>query len=259
MSIKSFARRIVYRWIRDRDVKIRAGVGKGLRFNAGPSNLAYALGTNEPPVQNALERFLEPGDVFFDVGANVGFFSVIGAKLVGETGRVYIFEPVPDNMEMVKHNCELNGFSNLTYFDYAVSNSTGEADLLLAEYSGGATLSSDDTPPDLKGTLLVKLVSLDEMVFNRGVAPPSLVKIDVEGAESNVLHGMHRTITEFKPVIIFEVDDQDQDRFDQKLEDCSTFLELQNYDITRLDDSYIGSGWLVGNFVAVPKHKKTQE
>lgn len=253
MRIENFARRISHRWVRNRDVKIRTGVGKGLRFNAGPSNPAYALGTNEPPVQDALERFLEPGDVFYDVGANVGFFTVIGAKLVGETGRVFVFEPVPDNMEMVKHNCQLNGFSNLMYFNYAVSDSTGEADLLLAEYSGGATLSSVGAPPDLKGKMHVKVVSLDEMVFNRDIAPPSLVKIDVEGAEENVLHGMRRILEEFKPIIIFEVDDQDEGRFNQKLEQCSTFLTMQKYDILRLEDSYAESGWLVSNFVATPK------
>src|ERR687893_362807 len=74
------ARRIVgwgSRWVRNRDRTIRHGVGAGLRFNTGDANPGYALGTTEPLIQEALASCLGPGDVFYDVGANVGFFTVL--------------------------------------------------------------------------------------------------------------------------------------------------------------------------------------
>jgi len=78
---------------------IASGPGKGLYFSAGPSNPEYESGDNEVPVQDALVAHTGDGAVVLDVGANVGFFSVIAAKLVGPTGKVVAFEPVPANAD----------------------------------------------------------------------------------------------------------------------------------------------------------------
>ncbi len=112
-------------WAKHHDVAIRDGVGKGLRFKAG-YNLAYADGNNEWHVQEALAKYLRPGDVFYDIGANVGFLTVIGARLVGAGGHVIAFEPVPENAAAVRHNCALNGFGNVRIFEMAVADEVGK-------------------------------------------------------------------------------------------------------------------------------------
>lgn len=240
-------------WVRNRNVSIMSGIGAGLRFNPGFSNPDYAFGTNEQPVQHALAEHLKPGDVFYDIGANVGFFTVIAARLVGEKGQVYAFEPVPENAAFIKANIDLNNFSNIILDQRAVSSHTGKGELILAEYSGGATLSKADTPPDMKGVISVDLISIDDLIAEHEIQPPSLLKIDVEGAEMPVLMGMKETIQKYKPILIYEVDDGNRDRFYQKQEECDSFVEDCGYEIKRLEDSYPGGGWIVSNTLAISK------
>ena len=78
------------------------------------SNPEYAIGNNELPVQEAIEGWLQPGDIFYDIGTNVGFFMVIAARKVGKNGHVYAFEPLPANVEVIRHNIMMNGFKNIT-------------------------------------------------------------------------------------------------------------------------------------------------
>ena len=108
--------RVVQLYAQNRDAIVLSGVASGLKFNSGPASAAYALGRNERPVQEALATYLQPGDVFYDVGANVGFFTIVGAKLVGTAGRVYAFEPVAANAGQVHHNAAINGFEHVQSF-----------------------------------------------------------------------------------------------------------------------------------------------
>jgi len=247
-----FIRKIVRRWTRRRDIRIAGGVGAGLRFNIAGSSPEYAAGSNELPVQNTLASHLRAGDVFFDIGANIGFFTTIAARLVGPQGKVCAFEPVPGNVAALKHNLALNDFKNVQIFPCAVSNQTGTGELMLADWMGGASLSTAAAPPDLKGMMTVDLITIDELVMQKKVVPPALVKIDVEGAEEEVLKGMTTTIRVHQPVIIYEIDDENQEGFDQKQAVCETLLKSYGYQVTRLEDSYQGGEWLVGNYLAIP-------
>ena len=219
-------RRLRIRWVRNRIVRIMSGVGVGLRFNPGFSNPAYAYGSYEQPVQQALVNFLRPGDVFYDIGANLGFFTVIGAKIVGQTGQVHAFEPVPDNYNYLCKNVEINEFPNVSAHQYAISKSTGKGQLFLSDYSGGATLSETSIPPDFKGAMAVELAAIDDLIGQQNFLPPTLVKIDVEGAEMDVLQGMIQTIEKYKPIIIYEIDDGDEIAFLQKQQDCDEFIRI---------------------------------
>src|SRR3712207_2733331 len=84
--------------LRKRDMMIVQGVGRGLRFNAGGANLGYILGTSEPDLQDAFRRTIQVGMTVYDLGASVGFHSVLAARLVGESGFVYSFEPMSENV-----------------------------------------------------------------------------------------------------------------------------------------------------------------
>ena len=246
------ARRLQRLWVRNRDVTIAEGIGTGLRFNSANSNPEYGLGLNEMPVQEAFGRYLHEGGVFYDVGANVGFFTVIGARLVGPAGQVHAFEPVPENAAAVQHNCDLNGMKQVTVWETAVSDTNGTGELQLAHHSGGASLSVAAPPPDYKGTISINLITLDDFVGQQRGAPPSFVKIDVEGAEINVLRGMTHTIQTYKPTLIIEIDDGEPAEFQRKKELCITFLAELGYKIEMLPDSYARGNWSVENFVALP-------
>lgn len=246
------ARIAARRLVKGRWATIPAGRGAGLRFHPGESNPAYALGTNEAPVQDALAQRLKPGDVFFDIGANVGFFTVIGARLVGADGMVYAFEPLPENVQRTRANVQANRFSNVQILEAAVSDHSGNGELMVAEYVGGSALSSVEHPPDVKGVLPVRLVTIDELVAKNEVRAPQVVKIDVEGAEIEVLRGMSITLESYHPFVIFEIDDRVQDAYDRKYNQCLAFLAQHGYRVLPLEDSYPGAGWIVGNYLAEP-------
>ena len=229
------------------------GIGSGLRFDPGASNSAYATGDNELPVQRALVSVLRPGDVVLDVGANVGFLTVIMARLVGSAGHVYAFEPVPANAALIRRNARRNGFRHVTVLEQAVAAQAGRAELVLAAYSGGAALASADRPPDAVDSIDVEVVTVDIAVADGRVRSPQLVKIDVEGAELAVLEGMTRTIGDARPIVLCEVDAGDADRFASKRQACIDHLEEAGYDVRVLDDSYPPGGWIVGHLLAEPR------
>lgn len=226
------------------------GVGQGLRFDPGPSNPQYATGDNEIPVQEALADVVGLGDVVFDIGANVGFFSIVSARLTGPTGRVIAFEPVPANADLVRRNAALNGFENISVVEKAVSDAPGRGELVLAQYSGGAALSITTAPPDAAGTIVVDVITIDGSIGAAEIPVPDVVKIDVEGVELEVLRGMDETMSRERPIVICEIDDGTQAGYERKHAACVDHLTALGYEIVQLEDSYAGGDWIVGHFVA---------
>jgi FkbM family methyltransferase len=243
---------MLYRLGLQKSSRMSVGVGSGLRFDPGSSNCLYASGNNELPVQQALASCLERDAVFYDIGANVGFFTVIAARLVGPGGSVYAFEPVPENAAYIQLNVDLNRFRNVTVVRKAVSSSPGQGQLWLAEYAGGGALTTAAVPPDATQLIDVDLVSIDDLVFQQKWRPPAVVKIDVEGAEIEVLQGMLRTLREIRPVVLYEIDDEWLAGFQRKYQACESLLTELGYRVTRLIDSYPGIRWIVGHAIASP-------
>jgi FkbM family methyltransferase len=189
--------------LREAEATIPHGVGAGLRINPGGANPGYALGTTEPAIQEVLARHLRPSDVFYDLGAGVGFFTLLGARLVGPAGEVWAFEPDPANAAVLRRNVELNGFPHVRVLEQAVSGQSGEARL---HSSGTASRLVTDrgARPDRDETIPVAVTSVDEVVRELGGPAPTLVKFDVEGAELDALEGMRETIAATRPVIVCE-------------------------------------------------------
>ena len=251
-SPSSLKYRLASAGLRQRDVTMRNGVAKGLKFNTGESCPELALGTYEVPIQNIFTQHLKPGDVFYDIGANVGFFSIIAAKLVGDKGKVYAFEPGEKNANSIRHNARLNNFNHIEVIEKAVSHTSGEGQLLLAKYSGGHALATADAPPDLAGEVTVDLVSIDDLIAQNKIAPPNFVKIDVEGAELDVLKGMTETIKTARPAIIYEVDDGDRTAYERKYQELADFFKPFDYQVTQTENSYDTIDWCVGHAIATP-------
>lgn len=120
-----------------------------------------------------MEAHLKPGDVFDDIGANVGFLSLLGAKLIGPKGHVYCFEPLPSILPLLARNLDQNGFSNYAIIEAAVSDRSGTASLATDRGDLRATLT-----PNTASMIDVSLVTLDEL----DLPTATLIKIDVESA-----------------------------------------------------------------------------
>lgn len=231
--------------------RIQTGLAEGLWISSGPSNTHYAIGDNELPVQHAISDALKPGDVFYDVGANVGFFTLIAARKVGGAGAVYAFEPVPANARLAASNARRNGLANVRVMQLAIAERSGEGRLTEAVHAGGATLSTTTPPPDARRTITVPQVSVDDLVFREALPRPDVVKVDVEGTEIAVLDGMARTLAEHAPTVIFEVDDGDRAALEAKYDACCATLGQAGYRVDRLDEAYGEIGWHVAHGVAV--------
>ena len=193
-------------WVKGRDGVILNGVAQGLRFNVAGSHSGFMLGSHEVEVQKALAALLRPGMVYFDAGANVGFFAIIAARMLGPTGRVVCFEPLPANARQIEYNAALNGFSNITVsLDALGGSNRSETFRTSAEPTWGMLTSVGKAPEKSSGSIEVKVRTLDSLCGPGALPYPDLMKIDVEGAEVELLEGAAATIAACRPLLIIEL------------------------------------------------------
>jgi len=183
------------------------GLASGYRICVSPAeNLGYLLGTAEPHLQRAIRQYVAAGDTVYDIGANIGYVSLSLAKRVGSLGLVVAFEPVPQNADMFRRNIENNRVTNIQLLDVAASDSSGEAVIRIAENLSMASLVWHRSNPSAL-ELVIKTVVIDDLVETGALSEPKFVKIDVEGAEGQVLQGMRRTVAKAAPVLFIECSD----------------------------------------------------
>lgn len=227
--------------ISDNEGVIQRGIGAGLRFNATGGNPGYLLGTSMPEEQETLKSLLKEGSVFYDLGANIGFYSTLAAHLVGPKGQVYAFEPFPSSAAAARLNAELNGFTQVSVIEAAVSDKAGTAAFTLGEASRNHKLSSGtslDPAPETGASFHVPCLRLDSYIEEMHLRLPDVVMIDIEGAEVNALNGLADTIRRCKPAIMCEVHwiPTEFDHF------CLTVLAPLGYTVTTFAGDPIPAG-----------------
>ncbi len=202
------------RWLESGVLRVPQGYAGGLAFDMRYLPIAHAHlgsiagGNLESAVQEAMVRHLPRGGVFFDVGANLGFFSLLAAHLSGlDAGRVYAFEAAPDNAEAIRVNAALNAIPNVEVLAVAVADRAGRGRLQVVDDQSWSKLADYGEHPFTERIVDVELVAIDDLVASGRVPPPDLVKIDVEGAELAVLAGMRETLARHRPAIICELHD----------------------------------------------------
>ena len=142
------------------------------------------------------------GMVCLDIGANIGYFTLIMARLVGEEGKVFAFEPEPHNFDLLAKNIAINGYGNVTAVPKAISNKDGKAELFLDRTSFGAhSLVRQDTRNIRQDVTEVEVQTLDSL-FKDYDGRIDFIKMHVEGAELTVLEGMEDIINKNKDLII---------------------------------------------------------
>jgi FkbM family methyltransferase len=191
---------------KNQDLEIQKGSGRGLWFNGGRANAGYALGTTEPAVQHALATLLRAGMTMYDVGANVGFLTIIAGRLVGPTGHVIGFEPAPDSARQIEHNARLNNFTHITVCQHALADTDGTRQFLVSDDPTWSKLVGHDHTVDRPvGEISVSVLRLDTIVRDADLPLPHLIKIDVEGDEFAVLAGASDTLRRSRPLLMIEL------------------------------------------------------
>lgn len=199
-------------------VPILQGRLRGKRWIVGASDHGCWLGSYEYQKQRLFERTVKPRDIVFDIGANVGFYTLLASTLVGSSGHVFAFEPVPSNVFFIKEHLRLNQVTNVTVIEEAVSDSLG-----VASFADGSSRCTGRLASE--GGYQVRTVSLDELVFNGKAPAPSCMKIDVEGAEMLVLSGAKSLLREVHPVIFLATHSSDLHK------QCCQFLQSFGYQL----------------------------
>jgi FkbM family methyltransferase len=236
-------------FVKGQDAVILRGAGQGLRFNVAGSHSAFILGNHEPEVQELLESVLRPGMTYYDAGANVGFFAVIAARLVGPSGHVVCFEPLPENARQIEYNARLNGFTNVAVRCEALGGSN-RTDVFntSAEPTWGMLSTVGKPPEQASGHIPVEVRTLDSVCAAGGLPRPDLIQIDIEGAEAEALQGARATLTASRPILVIELHQTNQA--------VTAILEPLGYNCAVLGSSLpVRDVTWDANIVAVPQER----
>lgn len=195
----------------------------------------------EPTVTAAVQALLEPGDVFIDIGANIGYFSLLASQIVGKDGIVVAVEPLPENLEELIANRRRNRIENIVMLSVAFSNKPALVDLYLGPADN---IGKTSTRPI--GDMRVSVAScpgasvLQPELFKR----TKLIKIDVEGAESLVLSGLRPILEQDNPpYVICEITDNYLRQLGSSGDDLLQSMRELRYDIY-LTSAQRKGGWL---------------
>jgi len=215
--------------------EIADGPAKGLWMQVNPRTGQSVLsGLGEPLVQQALAKYLLPAMTFYDLGANIGFFSLLGARLVGTTGLVYSFEADPEIAARLRGNLAFNHFQQATVEQKAVWSESSTVsfervdvntspDRGLGHVSNGGSTTAQ--------TITVEAVSLDEYATKH--TAPDFVKCDVEGAEVAVFQGAAKLLEKRRPILLVEThSDKNHRALTRTLSDFA-------YDCSYIDGNHI--------------------
>jgi FkbM family methyltransferase len=190
-------------------VDVAAGGLAGVRLKLDlQAEKDYWLGTYEPDLQMAVRELVRPGGVIYDVGANIGYISLLLARQAGLSGRVFAFEALPDNLDRLSENLRLNEIGRrVETVAAAVVDKAGPVRFLIGPSGGTGKADGSAGRQELTyaRTVEVRGLALDEFVYGEGRPAPRVVKMDIEGGEVLALPGMRRILAESRPLMLVEL------------------------------------------------------
>lgn len=196
---------------------------KGMKWIVGSGVHGYWLGTYERHKRVLFERMVQPGHVLFDIGAHVGWYSLLGSALVGEKGRVFSFEPFARNMAFLRLHLGINRVHNVTPMSVAISNADGMSLFQAGADSFTGQLSSGEGKA-------IRTATLDNLVFVGGLPMPDVLKIDAEGAEHDILCGASKILGQRHPSLLLAT------HSNELREKCLMLCQRYHYRVTSIGD-----------------------
>jgi FkbM family methyltransferase len=183
----------------DKDLKIKLDLDEWIQQQI------YFLGYFDPTGIRFIRNQLYEGEIFIDIGANVGAYSLIASRLVGKSGKVIAFEPASKSFLRLLKNISLNGITNIITERLAVIDRSTQTDLYISgsQNLGMSSIYHHDCETGI--TEKVEAISLDDYVEKKGISKISLIKIDIEGAEFLALKGMKKVLINMRPKVLVEI------------------------------------------------------
>ncbi len=202
-------------------VPILKGPLRGRKWIVGSQRHAFWLGAYEPFLQKQMVREVERGSVFYDVGANVGFYSLLASFLV-DPGRVLAFEPLPINIRYLHQHLKLNRVKNVETFEMAICDQVGTSFFQTEETGAMGRLQTS-------GSFKVTTSTLDVLVREQRIAPPNCIKMDIEGAEYKALEGAEECFRRHRPKLFLATHGR------QMQDECCRMLRSWGYELLFLN------------------------
>ena len=188
----------------------------------------FWYGYYEKPVALFLEHIVDRHSIILDVGANVGYFTLISAKKA-KAGKVFAFEPVKGLFQRLQKNIDQNYLQNVEISQFAVGEADEDAVIFISS-SENQGMSSVKPPENFSGvSQAVRIIRIDDWATKKNIKRLDIIKLDVEGSELFALRGMDQTLTRFKPVLIVEINPDTLAYFDLVPGDVLVYLNSRNY------------------------------
>lgn len=209
-----------------------------------------------------LRKFINPGDRVFDVGANIGFYSVLFSRWVGPTGQVLAYEPDANNVKLLKRNVDLNNCENIVVREFALSDKAGETLFSRDKVTGctghlgtGPTYAETIFGNSREHLVEVAVTTIDQEVERWGA--PHLIKLDIEGGEFDVLSGSVQLLEQQRPILVSELSSGGEKlNGSSKAVLATKLLNSLDYSLWDIDSGESlaegQTGWMV---LGVPKEK----
>ncbi len=216
-------------------VDISGGILRGKRMHLDlQSEKDFWLGTYEISLIDNLRKITKRGNVAYDLGANIGYISLVMAELLGKEGKVFAFEALPENVERLRDNITVNELQELIFvIPKAAAESSSKSTFLVHQSGGMGKLAiSKGRDESYQREIKISTISLDDFVYKQGNPAPQIIKIDIEGGEGAALAGMRRILENEKPKLLIELHGPEAS--------SSSWSELidSNYQISSLDDPH---------------------
>lgn len=213
--------------------KLVKGVRFPFYFSESKNRRRMSFGLYEMGVVYSMETFLKEGDVFLDVGANIGYLSAVGMGLVGQTGEVHCFELIPQYAERIHQLSQANPGLTIKVNQVALGNADGEIPIFVSSTSMGHSTAVPGLLEDERHerTIVVPSQRLDSYLSQHNIKKVALIKIDVEGFELPVLQGLSNFFrdTSQRPPIICEVVPFCYEKLGYEFKDLFKYMERFSY------------------------------
>ena len=199
------------------ELRVLGGPAHGSRLSGehfthwGAQAWSVLTGTHEPMVHEALRRTLGSGGVFIDIGSNLGYTALLAAGIVGPSGRVIALDAQRECADATQVNARLNGLHQVQALHCAAGATSGEQEVIVTQDPLWTRLASVGEHPLEVRRDRVPVTAVDDLVARLGLPTVDVVKIDVEGAELDVIGGMGRVLAEQRPFVIAEMHDRNAD------------------------------------------------
>ena len=217
------------------EITIAAGGAEGMKMRLDLHlEKDYWLGTYETDLQASINYLIEPGWTAFDVGANVGFVSLLFAKKLGRYGKIFAFEALPANLDRLRTHVEINALdTRMRVIPAAVTDKSNPVRFLIGPSGAmGKAEGSVGRTVEHRETVEVPGICLDDFVYRDGNPIPQVIKMDIEGGEVLALEGMKRLLADAHPLIMLELHGHEAARISWKI------LSAAGYQIYRMQRGY---------------------